>query len=328
VATYGTRSLPGRLLVNKGHQHGTSFVAATFDLTNAKRLALPLSTTPSADRWTASAALAARSRGAGSALAVDLFRAGDLSLLRTVTLPGESSIPRPSPDGRYLLAFVGDALTVFDAADGRQVETVSQTSGYSILGDPAAWLPDGSYAFLVGRTLYRTRPGADTVTTVAALALPGPTPSAVLHSDLAASPDGQRLAISWRDLDSGDADLWTVRVDGTDLRRLTQQPASTPALDYTHASPAWSPDSKWVAAVLYMSGTSSSPLFPDEPFLGGRITGTTGCIDQIFVVAADGPTVELTWPRWDREHGIKVRDPSDMGGQWLSTCGAEVGWVP
>ncbi len=324
MATYGTRYLPGRLVVEKGAQVGTAFRAAAFDLTTAQRTVLPMSARPDGDNWWASSNLLLRVRTGTDETLIDLFRDSDFTLTRTVSLPASVRNPRLSPDGKQLLAFSGRTLTIFDATDGHVVDTTDAFDDQIVIGMPATWLADGSYAFLLGKTLYRARPGA-AATELATLALVGPTPSSVLNNDLAASPDGRRLAISWRDLDSEDADLWVVEADGSDLRRLTRSPAS--ALEFTHANPTWSPDSRWVAAALYMSGTSSAPTYPDEPFLGDRIIGSTGCIDQVFVVPAEGPTVELDWPSFDATYGLKVAAPSGRGGQWLSTCGGELGWL-
>jgi hypothetical protein len=41
-----------------------------------------------------------------------------------------------------------------------------------------------------------------------------------MNVDLAANPDGRRLALSWLDLDTEDADLWVVNVDGSDELEL------------------------------------------------------------------------------------------------------------
>lgn len=328
VATYGNGTLPGRLLVNKGQRIGTAVGHAVFDLTTAQRAVLPVS--PSGvdnERW---------STGARAGTVLRLQSGGTLTRFDTTTLaqqgspvalPGNTSTPQLSADGQYLLAFAGNTLTIYNAATGAVVEDVSNLDGYTVLGVPAAWLPDGRYVYLAGKTLYATRPGSPTTDTITTLALPGPTPASVMNVDLAASPDGRRLALSWLDGDTEDTDLWVVNVDGTGLRALTRS-AQPDSLDYVHASPVWSPDSKWVAGVLYMSGTSASPVYPDQPFLGARITGSTGCIDQVFVVDADGATVRLDWPSFDAAHGIKVRADSGVGGQWLATCAARIAWLP
>jgi Tol biopolymer transport system component len=60
--------------------------------------------------------------------------------------------------------------------------------------------------------------------------------SVVTHAAL--SPDGSRLVYS--SVETGDAELWSCRVDGSDLRRLTEDPAQ----DFW---PSWSPDARWIA---------------------------------------------------------------------------------
>lgn len=329
VATYGNISLPGRMIVNKGARVGTASRTGAFNLTTAQRTVLPSSPSPDADRWSTGAAtgLALRYLSGASASTVTIFNATTLAVVRTVTIPAAIGKPQISADGQFLLAFVGSTLTVFDATDGQEVESVSAFNGFSVIGTPAAWMPDGRYVFLVGKTLAVTAPNAPTVDTVATLAgLPGATPSSVTNVDLAVSPDGRRIALSWND--GGDIDLWVVNAaDGTGLKQLTRSAAGD-ALDYVHASPTWSPNSQWVAGVLYMSGTSSSPVYPDEPFLGSRITGSSGCEDQVFVVDPAGPTVQLDWPSFDATHGLKVIAASGTGGEWLATCSASISWMP
>lgn len=53
------------------------------------------------------------------------------------------------------------------------------------------------------------------------------------------SPDGRRIAfVSNHDTKSAAFQLYTINADGTDLRRLTNDPS------YMDMNPAWSPDGK------------------------------------------------------------------------------------
>lgn len=327
VSTFGSGTLPGRLLVNIGARVGTARRAALFDLGTGRRTLLPLSATPDRDRWNVGlpTAPAVRTVTSGATVTATLFELGALSTVRTLTIADGSGSVLASHDGRFVLAFDGSELTIYEGT-GSIVEHGSNLDGFSIIGMPAAWLPDGRYVYLAGKTLYATAPNSPTVSTLATLSLlPGDTPSGVMNVDLAVSPDGSKVAFSWRDSDTDDADLWVVDVTGANLRQLTR--SATSALDFTHASPTFSPDGQWVAGVLYMSGTSASPVYPDAPFGGSRVTGTTGCIDQVFVVSLNEPTVQLSWPSFDAQHGVKVFAATGTTGEWLSTCGGRVSWV-
>jgi dipeptidyl aminopeptidase/acylaminoacyl peptidase len=62
-------------------------------------------------------------------------------------------------------------------------------------------------------------------------------------SDPQVSPDGNSVVFVLRKTDleanKGRTDLWMVRTDGSDLRRITSHPAS-------ERNPRWSPDGKWI----------------------------------------------------------------------------------
>lgn len=74
------------------------------------------------------------------------------------------------------------------------------------------------------------------------------------------SPDGTRIAFaSSRD---GNFEIYTMRVDGSDLRRLTSHPGSDNA-------PTWSPDGRQIAFTSDRSGTNSIYLMSAD---GGPVT--------------------------------------------------------
>ena len=80
-----------------------------------------------------------------------------------------------------------------------------------------------------------------------------------------ASPDGAWIVFSLRNTDlaedRGRTNLWIVRPDGTDLRRLTSQPGDD-------ADPCWSPDGSTVYYLSTRSGSSQvwkAPLSGAEP---------------------------------------------------------------
>jgi Tol biopolymer transport system component len=70
---------------------------------------------------------------------------------------------------------------------------------------------------------------------------------AISHSSL--SPDGTRVAFA--SIASGYSDIWTQRVDGSDLRQLT---SDEPADSW----PVWSPDSEWIVYQSYRTDRSET----------------------------------------------------------------------
>ena len=342
VTTYGSTTLPGRLIVNSGVGGATAF-----DLRTGQRASLPASSTdPEHDSWSVGAnttTLLRLNQNLGpTQIEIAFINATGFAAARApIRMSDRVSTPHLSGDGRLVLTFWSNKsanesnnyLTVFDAATGAVVERGSLLNGFSVTGDPAAWLPDGRYVYFVEKSLYVTKPGSPDADLIADLtSLPGSASTGIASGRMAASPDGKRLAFNWVEARKGgisnDSNLWVVNLDGTGLRRLTSAPDPTSPLDYSHGSPTWSPDGKWVAGVLYMSGVSTAPVFPEAPFGGDRVTGTTGCADQVFVVNVDRPEVALSWPSFDSAHGVKVAAATGAGGQWLGTCGGTISWVP
>ena len=165
-ATYRDTTLPGRLLVNMPIQ------GEVFNLQTGQRVKLPISAQFATDYWTlgASTSTLIRYNGSDQTDKVAFFDSASLAPGNMLLISQEMFPPLLSADGRYLLTFWYDFaggefsgsrnLTVFDAASGAVVERGSNLDNITVLGDPAAWLPDGNYIYLApDKKLYRSAPG-------------------------------------------------------------------------------------------------------------------------------------------------------------------------
>jgi Tol biopolymer transport system component len=96
------------------------------------------------------------------------------------------------------------------------------------------------------------------------------------------SPRGDRIAFT--SLRNGDFEIYTVKLDGTDVRQLTADHG-------TAGHPVWSPDGR---SILF---TSSRMGWKDEVMLAAQGAQTYG---ELFVIRADGSGVrQLTDNQWE-----------------------------
>jgi Tol biopolymer transport system component len=343
VNTYGDTNLPGRLLIT-----ARTGQASVYDLRTGQRTAAPASAL-GGNNWNGSTNPKTMVRvsigGPGGKEVLERLNTSDWSAIGASTLLGGNyRSPRVSPDGRYILAFWNPGedledklLTIFDAETGNIVKRGSELDGETVISIPAAWLPDGRYVYLVGRTLRVSSPTSTTSTVVATLPLPD---NSVFQdgnyqsgfSKLTVSPDGQKIAFDW-DVNRGTTADWHIfvaNIDGTGLHRLTAVPDPTNPIQFVYGSMSWSPDSRHIAAAVYMNDSVVAPIFPpDQSFPGvpGGIIGSVGCgTNQVFVLPVEANQVAIPWPAFDTKYGIKVRDASGTGGKWLTACGS-MHWI-
>jgi TolB protein len=215
--------------------------------------------------------------------AIDLMQPDGSERRRLFARPGFSAFsPSWSPAGDLVAFSVGryfraaghpTAQVAIMRADGGEVRMIADDEANN--GFPS-WSPDGKRivykkdTHLVilsledGKTRELTKPGA--------------------HYDNfpAWSPKGDRIAFTSNR--EGDFEIYTIRPDGTDLRRLTRSPGND-------GHEIWSPDGEWI---LFSSARMG---FKDERPLAERIPQPYG---ELFVMRADGTGLrQLTDNQWE-----------------------------
>ncbi|HEU4759764.1 MAG TPA: hypothetical protein VFT91_07260 [Dehalococcoidia bacterium] len=179
----------------------------------------------------------------------DLFTmAADGSDVRALTADAaEDGGPRWSPDGSRIAFYSSrqedlGLLWVMNAdgseprplLSGELADPSTPCGG----GFPGAWFPDGQ------RILFRGSQGDIHALQICSVGLDGSPPQIILSETSVAnelpslSPDGKRIAYTTnRD---GNREIYTMKVDGSDRRRLTHHAG-------VDQYPVWSPDGQWIA---------------------------------------------------------------------------------
>ncbi|MDT7837982.1 TolB family protein [Aquabacterium sp. OR-4] len=339
--SYQKTTLPGRLLMNAplGSQ------AVLLNLTTGQRQELPhtAGSTVDSDEWSVSddgGLLLRWNRDTNAGYPLQQFDSTTLQPLgtaATLTAGLGSHDLKLSKDRKYLLAQIDGGLpsfetrlTVLDAGTLATVKRGSLLDGESVVADPQAWLPDGRYVYLVGRKLYASGPGESTAQLLATLDLPANDASGSAavagQSDLVVSPDGTQVAFTWNEARAGnaatvDTHVYTARLDGSALKKITEVADATDPVAHSFGSPVWSPDGNWLAFALFVNGATSAPVWPDDPYGGARIIGTTGCdVSPVYVVPAQTATQRIGRSSLRTDLAVRVQATAAGSAQWVSSC--------
>jgi Tol biopolymer transport system component len=196
---------------------------------------------------------------------------------------GMAFAPSWSPDGKWIAFGVGG---FFKSRDERSAKimmihpdgsgTTDLTDGKSNAGFPS-WSPDGK------RIVYRVWGARDRGLRVLDLSDKSVKTLTTGNDNFPAwSPSGDRIAFTRSE--NGEYDIFVIRPDGTDLKRLTNSPGND-----AHAN--WSPDGK---SLLWSSARNGfkdeAPLYDNSP----------QPYAEIFIMNADGSSQRsLTDNRWE-----------------------------
>ena len=207
--------------------------------------------------------------------------------------------PSWSPDGSRIvfsqsgrLRFRGDL--VVEAADGSSLRRITRTRHDDV--EPA-WSPNRSLIAFSSDRPVRLRDDPEIVVVRPdGTGLRNLTANDVFQDRTSAwSPDASRIAfVSGRNSGQFNPELWTMRSDGQDERRVQRASGPTGFPSWSDTSPNWSPDGNWIVYV------TNETFYPENIFIvrpdgqdKSDLTPQTQSTDRIL----PGSRCAATWGR-------------------------------
>lgn len=240
--------------------------------------------------------------------------------------PGFDGQPAFAPDGERIVfrsARGGGGLFVVDV-HGEEIERLTR-DGF----DPA-WSPDGAVIAYATAPSYGPGPSS-VVSRLRLLQIESGEDVALAIDDArepAWSPDGRRLAYWSRA--QGDPEIWTVRRDGGDAKRVTSHPGQ----DW---SPAWSGDGRYIYFTSDRGGRTNLWRVDVDPGSGAPVgdaqpvtAGVGGQSQKPAIASRAGTVVFVNWEYEERIHVAELdgEPPTPVGVPEPLDVGASIARFP
>lgn len=255
----------------------------------------------------------------------------DIKALPGVSSPHLYGVPKPSPDGQYIIGYWkanyqsdDPLLTVFDRVGNIVLQVPNKDYAASLVTSAVDWLPDGRFVFLADDLLVIGRPDQVALKT---LPLGLPANVSVANAELWSSPGGDRVLLSLTATlpNSGGLGvkhklLYLVDVDGGNFHALTalSQRAQQSGTVSTHGRATWSDDGKRVLFVVDHPVADAGDTLP---------SWSNGC-PVVMVVPSDARGVAI-----DGLNDAQDRYFTDViGGAYspkgkVNSCSGSLAWV-